>query len=715
MREGGVQGFSVRRGAWRLRYDPLKGLELKHTLTGTRLQGTLTFTVGDQSWALTRSRDDVADRPAWLDPDGNVQGYLACRNDGDRLELMVMHRCAQSYVGVMRFAAVVDFGVNSFACRTQPPLGDQTRVVQMASGLADSRLNDSLFDVDADTVLRFAADTVQVTSATASTFHVELSADVADAARSVIAMDLQRSFYGSRYVPHYRPIDKSRCPAPPSGWMSWNVYFDTAGAAENLAEARYGARHLRPFGLEFWSIESWQANSDRLPVSAFHNLDLSCHPAQFPEGMKKLAEEIRALGFRPGIWTVPFGTGDKAFYQAHRDWFLHDDEGTPKRNWSGAYVLDPSQAAVRDHMCEMHRVMSQEWGYEFFKVDGMSGRQHGYSAHFYERDDVRRAFRYPCPNPMQLCVRALRDGMGANRVFLACQGHYSGPEAGVADAARIGGDIVAPNHPSTWHNICSQASSTLNQLFVHNILWYNDPDTLLVGTFHGLEQARVTATVVALPGQMMFAGDKLAELPPERLRLLQQALPVCPVRPLDLFPIFELRPVWDLKVRRPYGQWDLVALFNWTDQDGEVGVTLAELGLPAAQACLLYEFWENRFHGRTTDAIRVPVPAHGVRVVAVHPDLGRPQFLSTDRHLTQGATSLETLQWDEAARTLAVEVKLVGGHTTHLRFAVPPAYQLAECNAEGGATALVTTAADGVLDLELRLHESRTILVTLRF
>jgi hypothetical protein len=713
MKEGGAQAFAVRRGAWRLRYDSAKRLELKHTLTGTRLRGALTFTVGDQAWTLTRSRDDVADRPAWLDADGNVQGYLAFRNEGDRLEIMVLHRCAQSYAGIMRFDGVVEFGSNSFACRTQAPAA--TRLVQMASGPADSRLNNALFDLDSDTVLRFVADSVQVTSGAASTFNVQLSAQVADAARSVLAMDLQRCYYASRYVPHYRPIDKARCPSPPTGWMSWNVYFDTAGAAENLAEARYGARHLRPFGLEFWSIESWQANSDRLPVSAFHNLDLSCHPGQFPEGMKKLAEDIRALGFRPGIWTVPFGTGDRAFYEAHREWFLHDETGTPRRNWSGLYVLDPSQAAARDHMSELHRVMSEEWGYEFFKVDGMSGRQHGYSAHFYERDEVRRSFRHPCSNPMKLCVQALRDGMGAGRIFLACQGHYSGPEAGVADAARIGGDIVAPQQPSTWHNIRSQASSTLNQLFVHNILWYNDPDTLLVGAFHGLEQARVTATVVALPGQMMFAGDKLAELPPERLRLLQQALPVCDVRPLDLFPIFDLRPVWDLKIRRSFGQWDLVALFNWTDQDSEVEVSLDELGLASGQSYLLYEFWESRFHGRTHDVIRLAVPARGVRVVAVHADLDRPQFLSTDRHITQGATSLESLSWDEARQTLSVEVKLVGGHASRLRFAVPPAYRLSECSAEAGADTAVISHAEGLLDLELCHPESRTVLLTLRF
>ena len=705
--------FSLRRGAWSIRYSPAAGVELRHRTTGADIRGRLTFSVNGQSWQLTRWRDGVAERPAWLDAAGNVQGYLAFRSDGDRLEMRVLHRCAQCYAGEMQFDGVADFGTRSFACRTVAP--GRTRVVQMASGPADSQLNDSLFDIPSDTVLRFGGARVALDSRAGNAFGVRLAARVENAADSALVFDLERHFYSSRYVPRYRPVDKSRCPSPPTGWMSWNVYFDTAGATENLAEARVGARCLQPFGMEFWSIESWQANSDRLPVSKFHNLDLSCHPGQFPDGMKKLAEDIRALGFRPGIWTVPFGTGDQAFYEAHWDWFLHDADGKPMSNWSGVYVLDPSQQAVRDHMRELHRVMSQEWGYEFFKVDGMSGRQHGYSAHFYERDAVRAAFAQPCVNPMALCVQALRDGMGPDRVFLACQGHYTGPEADVADAARIGGDIVSPNQPSTWHNICSQARSTLNQLFVHNIVWYSDPDTLLVGTFHALEQARVTATVVALPGQMMFAGDKLAELPAERMRLLQQALPVCDVRPLDLFPIFDMRPVWDLKIRRPFGQWDVVALFNWTDAEADLDVGVEELGLAPQTACLLYEFWENRFLGRTTDTIRVRVPARGVRLVVVHPELDRPQWLSYDRHVTQGGVDLEQLAWDATRRRFTGRLRLVANDAVELRFHVPSAYHLSEATAEGAAVRRVGTDADGILRLTLAAPQSGSVDFSLAF
>ena len=209
--------------------------------------------------------------------------------------------------------------------------------------------------------------------------------------------------------------------------MSWNTYFDKATADDNLAEAKIGQKYLQPFGCEFWSIESWQGNSDQLPVRDFYNMNLEVSEKKFPKGMKKLADDIRKLGFRPGLWTAPFGTGNKEFYDAHKDWFLHDKEGKPLSCWNGRYTLDPTVPEAREHLKKIHHTASHEWGYEFFKIDGMSGRNQGYCAHFYERPEIRARFRDPsCPNPFELCVKAFREGIGEDRVFLACQGHTTG-------------------------------------------------------------------------------------------------------------------------------------------------------------------------------------------------------------------------------------------------------------------------------------------------
>ena len=588
----------------------------------------------------------------------------------------------------------------AFACRVSAP--EKIHVVQMGSGATDSLSNDALFDRENDRCLAFSgADKLTLKTVNDGEFAISGELPLTRAANAGLVIDLSDHYYKDRYVPYYQPIDRKRCPSPPTGWMSWNVYFDQAGAAENLAEARIGAKELKPFGMEYWSIESWQGDSDKLPVSKFDNLSLKAHKTQFPEGMAKLADDIREIGFKPGIWTAPFGTGSQEFYEAHKDWFLHGEDGQPLHTWNGVYTIDPSNDEVIAYLRDIHRKMAQEWGYEFFKIDGMSGRGPGYCAHFFERPEVRARFKNPnCPNPFERCVNAFREGIGPMRVFLACQGHYTGPEAGLADASRIGGDIVAPNTNSNWNNIMSQARATLNQLFVHNIVFYMDPDTLLVGDYHPLEEARVTATVVALPGQMMFAGDKLAELAPERMRMLQQALPVCDVHPMNMYPVFEMAPVWDLKVKRPFGEWDVVALFNWSDEEKEVGFKFEELGLDASKFYAIYEFWTDEFQDIYEEEFSMTVPPHAVRLLAVHEEQARPQFLSSDRHLTQGAVDLEDLSWDAKKKELSGSVKLVGGHSTQLAFLLSDNFALQKVSVKDAEMALKVDH-DGVLRVTL--------------
>jgi len=686
-------------GDWRMEFSEESGvLACRHAATGAEVSGTVSFLAVNEAgkeepWRVGVPRDSVKERLSLLDTGGDVQGYVVFSGSGDAMNIGVIHRAAQNYKGKLLWDASARLGTGAFACRTRPLPGG--RVVQMASGNADSLLNDSLFAPPSDTALCFRGKDVCITSQAGDgeslEFKAALSSGMTDPAYSSIGVDMVRHYYRDRYVPYYRPMDKKRCPAAPTGWMSWNVYFDTAGEKENLEEARVAAQYLKPYGMEIFSIESWQDNSPELPVSKFYNLTLRPDPNKFPSGMKWLAGEIRRLGFKPGIWTVPFGTGDQAFYEAHKEWFLHSPDGSPMQNWCGLYILDPSQEAVRRHMEDTHRIMSQDWGYEYFKIDGMSGRGPGYSAHFYERADVRAAFKEQVEDPFKLCVEALRRGIGPDRIWLACQGHYTGPEIGLADAGRIGADIVAHRRPPDWNNYQNQARATLNQLFVNNIVWYGDPDTLLVGTANPVETVRLAASVVALTGQAMFAGDKLAELPADRMRLLQQCLPVCDVRPLDLFPIFDMLPVWDLKVRRPFGAWDMVSLFNWSGDEADVGVGFDEIGLDAKQPHLVYDCWNRVLHRDAGDRLAARVPGHGNALLAVYADLGRPQVVFSDRHIVQGGAGPDQVKWDADAKTLSGVVQLVGNDPTELIVAVPENFGFVSAHAAEGVSANTTS------------------------
>ena len=702
--------------AWTVQFDPETAtLTLTHPASGAVVSGEFRFDRitqdGVAAWRVTAPRDGINTRLAIEADDGQIQGYVSFAGTGDRLEISPMHRTRQNYHGHLIFEGHVQLSADTFACRTRPP--KMQDVVQFGSGAADSALNDSLFDSETDTLLRFDVGGSGPRIRThANGFDVQWATPIHVPSETTAAVELVSDYYRDRWAPFYTPVNRERCPTPPTGWMSWNVYFDTAGEEENLAEARVAAEYLEPFGLEIWHIESWQDNSPKLPVRDFSNLNLKPFEEQFPSGMKWLAGEIRKLGFVPGIWTVPFGTGNAEFYEEHKEWFLHHPDGTPMSNWSGRYLLDPSQEAVRAHMEEMHRVMAEEWGYEYFKIDGMSGANRSYSAHFYEMPDVRAAFKNPdIEAPFQLCVEALRRGMGGDAIWLACQGHFSGPEPAYADAGRTGSDIVHPGRPPEWHNYLNQARITLNQVFVNNILWWCDPDTLLVGEAP-IETARLATAVVALPGQMMFAGDKLAELTPERMRLLQQALPVCDVRPLDLYPIFELIPVWNLKIRRPFAEWDVVSLFNFNDSPETIATAIEALGLPAG-AYVYYNFWTGQW-GETSGEFGFELPPHSNALVALHPKAAHPQFLSTDRHVTQGGTCLEALAWDGVTTTLSGTTQVVGGFPSTLIFRVSEGFSLASVTADGAAATHRMNGA-GLLEVTLNADVSQSVEWTMQF
>lgn len=677
------------------------------------ISGQLSFVSGTEKWIVANSRDGVKNRFAFVDPNGNVQGYLVSPRKGSQLQICFYHRTAQAYQGVLSFEGEVSFFDNSFACRSRANEGE--RVLALSCGTTDSLRNDSLFAPENDTILQFDAAKLNLKDAGSGKYLFLMSGQIGESSEALFSINLENDYFKNRYVPYYHALNRKRCPKAPTGWMSWNTYFDKATAEDNLAEARIGKKYLQPFGCEFWSIESWQGNSPHLPVSDFHNMNLEVDTVKFPKGMKQLADDIREMGFRPGLWTAPFGTGNNEFYKAHRSWFLHDKQGKPISSWNGRYTLDPTVPEAREHLKKIHQIASREWGYEYFKIDGMSGRSQGYCAHLYERPEIKARFHDPdCPNPFELCIKAFREGIGEDRVFLACQGHTSGPEPLYADASRIGADIVHPNQPVKWDNVLNQGRCTINQVFTHNIVMVNDPDTLLVHDLP-LEEARVSATIVALPGQLTFFGDKLAGLSDSQMKILQQTLPVADVRPVNLYPYFSMLPIWNLQVRSHLlGEYNVVALFNWGDQTKNISLSTEEIGVRSGINYVLYEFWEQKSYGTMTDRFAMDVPAHSVRLLTVHPLKEFPQWVSSDRHITQNALELKEYQWQKEYRTLEGKIGLIAPFPLTMCLHIPKGFNLsgAECD---GAKCTVAEEQNNILAITFHPENTGDFKFRLKF
>ena len=716
-------------GNWKVGFDEgTSVLTLENAARRVKLDGKLAFESKGRAWKVVASRDAATDRLALLNPANTVLGYVSFRGYGDGLEALVFHRAgANFFPGVLTYVAKATVRADSFACKTVPQSDEA--VLNFGDGAADTALNDSIFAREEDLAVRFFSADTAVKTLGGGAYEVKLAADVDDPAQASFAVEADGAYFKSRWAPGYHPLDRKRCPKAPTGWMSWNIYFDKAGSAENLAEARIGAKYLKPFGLDIWSIESWQDNSLWLPVSTFHHHENRCFAKQFPEGMKKLADEIREIGFKPGIWMSLYGEGDERFYEAHKDLYIHDKDGKPINNWAGKYMLDTTNPEALKLMTKLARQAKEEWGYEFFKFDGMAN-----TPRKFERDDIRACAKNPGDVKwFENSVRALREGIG-DSLFLGCMGDFTGTEAQFLDASRLGADVVGcyrgmgenyhrdgsssyAQMPVKWANVLHQAECTFTQIFVNNLMFYTDPDTLMVGYALETHEAQVMATIVGLPGQLMFSGDRLGALKEDRMKMIQQVLPVADIHPQNLYPYAASAklPVWNLTVSRPFGDWHVVALFNFDDAPKSFAVPLDNLGLDVEREYVAYEFWGGSYVGEIHDALVAEnVPMRSVMLFALREKADRPQFVGDDRHITQGAVELADLAWDGTAKTYTMTVKAIGGFPFTYFVRIPDGFKFAKATADGAKVDAKAKGKD-LLAVTVAADESKDVKVVLQF
>jgi alpha-galactosidase len=374
------------------------------------------------------------------------------------------------------------------------------------------------------------------------------------------------------------------------GWCSWYHYFHAITEDALRANIKSLAEMRSEFPLELIQLDDGFQ-------SALGDWDTT--NAKFPGGLRKIADEIRAAGFKAGLWTAPFlAARDSRVMNEHPDWFIvHEQTGEPMRagyntNWTTgkdafAYALDPSHPRFRAHLEHLFEKLTREFGYSYLKLDflyaaGAPGRHH--NPNLTRGETIRRG------------LEAIRAGAGEEAFILGC-GCPLGQAIGIVDGMRVGPDVApfwgstatGTGDPSTVYAL----DAIIARSFMHRRLWLNDPDCLMLRAretrLSADERAALAATIGA-SGGMLLISDDMALLDKDEGKLFRTVAQVSaeidsnaarePILALDLMATGDVR---GLKNENPDGA--IAMLLNRGDLPARVQTS--DLDLAAGEAVAL--------------------------------------------------------------------------------------------------------------------------------
>ena len=447
------------------------------------------------------------------------------------------------------------------------------------------------------------------------------------AGQPLVSLHAQGNYYRAVlglefFVPMFK---QRRWPTAPVVAMTWYGIEAMNGRPAQTKERLvpqidWVAEHLRPYAggnMVFQLDDNYAYDDDAL--------------------MRELSDYIRSKGLVPGIWFTPFTVMPKRDAEVHPEWFLHDKDNNLIAtfggvNWGGNFTLNANnrQALERCYLTWWGKVGST-WKFDFFKIDG--------------QPEVIAAYRKAADGGGLVAYRrALAVGhgtVGEDRFVNACWG--TPVEAiGPVNGSRTGGDTGYDPHA---------INVVLEWNFLNNVAWWCDPDAAACLYKATVERARLNAQARVLTGQQFLTDDLWTKVPPEIRRVWQLAFPSLDIYPVNLYPIKEWRKydVFDLRIAKPWGTWDVVGVFNYDGRPTAKTLDLERLPLDAPEV-YVFDYWRSACVGRCRRHEKIPLwlaPYEG-KLFALAPVVGdRPVLVSTSRHLSQGGLDLERLDWKQ--------------------------------------------------------------------
>lgn len=487
----------------------------------------------------------------------------------------------------------------------------------------------------------------------------------------------------------------------PHGWNSWGnpvkEYRDLSYVTQineqiilNSLDA--AEEHLKRFGLKYWQLDSgWMQNDILMPDHIMED--------RFPHGMKHIADKIHEKGIKAGIWINPFNVGVNSPLVKEKQsegWFAEPDPTFPihDKSWR---ALDLTVPGAQDYLRHVIRKVVKEWGFDMLKVDFA---YHNMCASEYSNSTKTNSQVH------RLGWKIIREEAGED-IFIYGIGGPLALHMGYLNGERISLDTLPVWHdegvpqnmfdvPQTGGSVCYNYRTMVRRYFLNGRVWYNHLDCLCFRPSLERDETMMLANAMALLGGIFKIGDKITQMKAQDLAVIQKMLPIYKgyCRPVDLFEKM-LPEIINLPVEKEYLQWNVVGVFNWgvnknlitgedmLEQEKDIKVVFESLGLDPEEKYHIYDFWNHKYLGRFQNSVDIHLKPHVSKLLGIHRDQKRPQFLSSNRHITQGGIGVNNVHWNEESKVLRCEMDVVRDFEHMVTFHVPSNHKLKEISIEG--------------------------------
>ena len=267
--------------------------------------------------------------------------------------------------------------------------------------------------------------------------------------------------------------------------------------------------------------DGWQPNPTDAPWDKGNE--------RFPD-MKRLADEMRALGTRPGIWVRYLINGkdnEPRKIEKPEEWYL-------SRNKK---VFDPSHPDVLDYVADITKTLTEKWGYELIKHDfstfdifGLWGFEmrdkityDGWS--FYDKTKTSAEI-------VKNFYKVVRDNSnGAVIIGCNCIGHLC---AGLHQLNRTGDDTSG----FEWSRTAKMGVNTLAFRNCQNGAFFmSDADCVGITGAISWEQNKEWLTALSRSGSPLFVSCKPSVLNEAEMAELTEAYRVASFQNDDFYPL----------------------------------------------------------------------------------------------------------------------------------------------------------------------------------